>query len=119
MTVGLWVNRVLLTALSVMTGAVKIGRMAEEMHIFREAGFSDGLTVAFGVVQLALGLLLIPSATTRGAAWGMAGTFVLATGVLFLNGMVAFGVFSLLFIASAVAHARLWPRATPSSEPGT
>lgn len=109
MTIALWINRVLLTLLSVSTGAVKIARMSEEMEIFREAGFSDGSTVAFGVVQLALGLLLVPNATTRGAAFGMAATFALATGVLFVNGMVPFGLFSLLFIASAVAHGMAWP----------
>ncbi|MBX2796733.1 MAG: DoxX family protein [Myxococcales bacterium] len=111
MRVALWINRVLLTLLSISTGAVKIYRMEEEMFIFREAGFPDVATIAFGVVQLGLGLALIPAFTTHAAAWGMAVTFVLATGVLFVNGMIPFGMFSLLFIASAVVHARLWPTA--------
>ena len=108
MKVALWVNRILLTLLSISTGAVKLVQMEEEMHIFREAGVGDGLTLAFGAIQLMLGLLLLPNQTTRPAAYGMAVTFVLATGVLFVNGLVAFGVFSLLFIASAWVHATRW-----------
>jgi len=105
MSKALLVNRVLLTLLSISTGGVKIAKMEEEMTLFADAGFSDGATVAFGVVQLVLGVLLIPNRTTRGAAWGMAATFVVATGVLFKVGMIPFGVVSLLFIASAVLHA--------------
>lgn len=106
MTMARLVNRVLLTLLSIATGAVKLAYMPEEMALFRGAGWPDTATVGFGVLQLALGLLLIPNATTRAAAVGMAVTFVVATGVLFVNGMMAFGMFSLLFIASAVVHAR-------------
>lgn len=47
----LWINRALLTALSFSTGAVKLARMEAEMVIFREVGFSDTLTIAFGVIQ--------------------------------------------------------------------
>jgi len=95
------VDRVLLTLLGVSTGAVKLAQMNQEMEIFRAAGFSDGLTIAFGVVQLGAALLLIPKPTVRLGASVLAVTFVLATGVLFVNGMLAFGVFSLLFILMA------------------
>ncbi len=105
MKIALLINRGLLTLLSVMTGVVKLVQMHEEMVIFRQAGFPDGLTMAFGLVQLVGGLLLLPGATRRAGASIMAVTFVIATGVLFVNGMVPFGVFSLLFIASAVVAA--------------
>ena len=111
----LWVNRVLLTLLSVMTGAVKLASMDEEMKLFRAVGFPDPAIWGFGAVQLLAGILLVPPKTTHRAAWIMALTFCAATAVLFIKGMVAFGVFSLLFIAMAVAHARLWP-ATRASE---
>jgi len=104
MTVALWINRVLLTALSLMTGAVKLAGMEDELRIFREAGFSDGLIVAFGVLQLVGGVLLIPNRTSRVGAWVMLPTFAVATGVVFINGMVPFGVASLLFIAMAALH---------------
>ena len=112
---ALWINRVLLTLLSISTGAVKLSRMDEEMVLYRGAGFADEATLAFGALQLGLGLLLLPARTTQLAAWGMAVTFVIATAVVFINGMVPFGIASLLFIAMAAAHGQFWPRTTPSS----
>ncbi|MCA9691111.1 MAG: DoxX family protein [Nannocystaceae bacterium] len=111
MTALLWVNRVLLTLLSISTGAVKLARMEAEMVIFREIGFSDGVTIAFGVVQLIGGLLLLPEKTTRLGAWIMLPTFVFATGVVFANGMIPFGVSSLLFVAMAALHGARWGKA--------
>ncbi len=105
-------NHVLLTLLSLSTGAVKLAQMPEEMEIFRQAGFPDWATMAFGVVQVAGGLLLLPPQTTRVGAVVTALTFAAATGVLFVNGLVAFGLFSLLFIASALGHA--WSTTAPS-----
>ncbi|MGH1343735.1 MAG: DoxX family protein [Nannocystales bacterium] len=104
-----WANRILLTALSVMTGAVKLAQMEEEMALFRTIGFSDGITMGFGALQLAGGLLLLRARTTKAGAWLMAPTFLFATGVLFANAMVPFGVASVLFIAMAVFHAMRWP----------
>lgn len=104
-----WVNRILLTALSVMTGVVKLAQMEEEMALFRTIGFSDAVTMGFGALQLAGGLLLLPTRTTRTGAWVMAPTFLFATGVLLANGMIPFGVVSVLFIAMAVFHAMRWP----------
>ncbi len=109
----LWLNRVLLTVLSLATGAVKLAGMEAEMVIFREVGFSDSLTIAFGVVQLLGGLLLIANKTTRLGAWVMLPTFVFATIVLLVNGMMAFGASSLLFIAMAALHGLRW---LPSAE---
>ncbi len=109
---ALWVNRVLLTLLSISTGAVKLAQMPEEMVLFRNLGMSDGATIAFGVVQLLGGLLLLPPKTTRIGAWVMVPTFVFATYALFANAMVPFGCASLLFVASAVLHALKWPTST-------
>jgi hypothetical protein len=99
-----WVNRGLLTVLSIATGAVELAQMEEEMALFRAVGFTDGLTIAFGAVQLAGGLLLVPNRTTRIGAWVMAPTFAFATYALFANGRVVFAVVSLLFIAMAILH---------------
>jgi len=107
--IALLVDRVLLTLLGVSTGAVKIAGMEQEMLIFREAGFPDALTVAFGVLQLVAALLLIHPRTVRLGAAILIATFVVATGVLFVNGMVAFGIFSLLFIAMAAAQVAFPP----------
>lgn len=106
----LWINRVLLTLLSLNTAIVKLLQMEFEMVIFRNAGLPDVATIAFGVVQLAGGLLLIWNKTTKLGAWVMVPTFVFATGVLFVNAMIPFGVFSLLFVAMAVFHGWKWGR---------
>ena len=101
MRVFVLVVRILLTLLGVSTGAVKLAHMPEEMVIFRQAGFPDALTVAFGVVQIGATLATLHPKTRKPGAAVLGGTFVVATGVLFANGMVPFGVFSLLFIAMA------------------
>ncbi len=108
MKVLLWINRVLLTLLSLNTAIVKLAQMEFEMVIFRNVGLPDGATIAFGVVQLIGGLLLTANRTTRIGAWVMVPTFLFATGVLFMNSMLPFGVFSLLFVAMAVFHATRW-----------
>ena len=107
----LWINRVASTLLSISTGAVKLARMDAEMVIFREVGFSDSMTIAFGALQLLAGLLLLPNRTTRAGAWCVLPTFLFATAVLFVNGMIPFGLGSLLFPAMALLHALRWPRA--------
>ncbi len=105
MRMALVVNRVLLVLLGVSTGAVKLAQMAEEMEILANAGIGTVPTMAFGAVQLVAALGVIPARTRRPAGVVLALTFVAATGVLFVNGLVAFGVFSLLFIAMAVVAA--------------
>ena len=109
----LWINRVALTLLSVSTGAVKLARMDAEMVIFREVGFSDSMTIAFGALQLLAELieLVERGRTTRAGAWCVLPTFLFATAVLFVNGMIPFGLGSLLFPAMALLHALRWPRA--------
>ena len=79
----------LLTLLSVSTGAVKIARMPEEMEIFRVAGFPDALTIAFGVVQLGLGLLLlfVEFKTPGFGLFGIAG--LVLVGIVFASNYLA------------------------------
>lgn len=91
----------ILILLSLSTGLVKLFQMQEEMELFQAVGWPMGLIIAFGVVQMIGGLLLILPVTRKYGAWIMIATFSIATIVLFLNGMVAFGLFSLLFIGLA------------------
>ena len=95
------IDRILLLLLGTSTGLVKIFGMAEEMQIFAEAGFSYGATVAFGVFQLVAALMLLRAERVRLGAGLLLVSFVVATGVLFVNGIIAFGLASLLFIAMA------------------
>ncbi|MBV6645687.1 MAG: DoxX family protein [Cyclobacteriaceae bacterium] len=95
------VNLVLLLLLSISTGAVKLNQMPEEMALFRGAGFSDSVTVFLGVIQLIGGLALIPAVSRKWGALLMSLTFLIATVVVFINGMIGFGLFSILFIIMA------------------
>lgn len=104
------VNRVLLFLLGLSTGVVKLARMPEEMQIFREAGFNDPAILAFGVVQIGAALLLLRGGTVRLGSAVLGLTFVIATGVLFINSVHVFGVASLLFIAMAALAHRTAPR---------
>ena len=110
MKILLGINRVLLTLLSLNTAIVKFVQMEAEMVIFRTIGFSDAMTIAFGVVQFVGAILLIVPKTTRLGAWVMLPTFAFATFVLLANSMIPFGVASLLFIAMAVLHGLRWGR---------
>jgi len=98
-------NRVLLTLLGMMTGAVKLGQMAEEMALFANAGFSTAATMGFGFVQLAAAIALLHVRSARAGAITLLLTFVIATGVLFINAMIPFGLVSLVFIAMAALAA--------------
>ena len=97
----------ILILLSIATGVTKLIQLPEEMELFRNAGFPDVLTMVFGVIQVLGGILLIPSKTRTYGAIIMLITFVIATVVVFMKGMVGFGVFSLLFIALAAYQWRL------------
>ena len=95
------VVRVLLVLLGVATGAVKVAGMEAEVLLFAHVGFSPLATAIFGVVQIAAALAVVGRASRRWGALGLGLTFVVATGVVFAQGMMAFGIFSLLFIAMA------------------
>lgn len=104
------VNKALLVLLGVATGAVKLAQMPEEMALFANVGMGTLPTILFGVAQVVFAVLVVPRKTQRVGGAGLALTFVFATGVLFANAMVAFGVFSVLFIAMAgLAAAKVDP----------
>lgn len=96
------VNFYLLLLLSVSTGLVKLFQMPEEMVLFRNVHWSDTLIILFGVLQTLCGVLLIPSKTRKVSSLLLAFTYVIATGVVFANNMVEFGVVSILFILMAL-----------------
>lgn len=101
-------NLILLVLLSLSTGLVKLFSMEAEMILFRKAGWGDWLIYLFGAVQLIGGMLLVSGRTRKSGAIIMFSTFVVATVVLFINNMVSFGCFSVLFILMA-----LWPIVQP------
>lgn len=102
------INLILLILLSISTALVKLFGMEAEMIIFRKAGCTDLIIYLFGFLQLIGGLLLLPFKTRRTGAAIMLITFIFATIVLFINTMIPFGIFSILFIVMAT-----WPLVKP------
>lgn len=96
------VGLVLLIALAAATGAVKLAQLPDEMRIYATVGFSDLMTVAFGIIQIAAALLLVAPSTRRIGAALIIATFVFATYVLFVNAVHPFSLLSLSFIALAL-----------------
>jgi uncharacterized membrane protein YphA (DoxX/SURF4 family) len=103
-----WIALAFLVLLSVSTGITKLVQLPAEMELFHGAGFGDTLTLAFGGIQLAGGLLLIFPASRRVGAWVMVITFAIASWVVWTSGMVGFFFVSLTFILLATLP--LWPR---------
>jgi DoxX-like family len=92
---------VVLVLLSISTGITKIVQLPAEMELFRNAGFNDSLTILFGGVQVLGGLLLIFAKYRKTGAVVMIVTFVIASWVVWLSGMLPFFGMSLLFIILA------------------
>ncbi|MEQ1900778.1 MAG: hypothetical protein ABL866_08600 [Devosia sp.] len=93
---------VILVLLSISTGVTKLVQLPAEMQLFQNAGWGVPVILAFGVLQLAGGLMLIWPPSRRYGAVVMIATFAVASAVVFINGLMAFFAFSLLFIVLAI-----------------
>lgn len=95
------INLYLTALLSIATGIFKIMQQEADITLFEKIGFNATGTTLLGVVQLIGGVLLLISKTRLTGAIIMIITFTLASIAVFANGMLVFGVISLLFIAMA------------------
>ena len=100
------INLILLILLSLSTGLVKLLRMQAEMDLFAKAGFGEQGVTALGLLQLMGGGMLFFAKYRRIGAAIMAASFILASAVVFIAGMIPFGFFSLLFVVMAVVAYR-------------
>ena len=87
-----------LVLLSLSTALTKIVRMPEEMALFANAGFPGLLTILFGIVQLGGAIMLFLEKARKLGAIIMTSTYIIATIVVFVNGMWLFGFISISFI---------------------
>ncbi|MEQ8711450.1 MAG: DoxX family protein [Cyclobacteriaceae bacterium] len=101
MKTALKVNWILITLLSIATGAFKLAQQPEDIELFAAIGMNATATTILGLVQLIGGVLLIPARTRTKGAWVMLLTFILASIAVFANQMLIFGIVSLLFIVMA------------------
>ncbi len=95
------VNWILITLLSIATGAFKLAQQPEDIELFAAIGMNTTATTILGLIQLIGGVLLIPGRTRTMGAWVMLLTFILASIAVFANQMLIFGIVSLLFIVMA------------------
>ncbi|MEQ9298534.1 MAG: hypothetical protein RIF33_08225 [Cyclobacteriaceae bacterium] len=101
MGIALKVNWILITLLSIATGAFKLAQQPQDIELFAVIGMNATATTLLGAVQLIGGILLLPGKTRTMGAWVMIATFLLASIAVFANQMFIFGIVSLLFIVMA------------------
>ena len=89
-------NLVLLVLLSLSSGMAKVLLMPQEVKFFGGAGFGETATVMFGLAQVIGGVLLSFKKVRVFGAVIVAITFVVATVLVFMDGKIAFGLFSML-----------------------
>lgn len=102
MNIALKINWVLTMILSIATGAFKLLQQEADIALFEKIGFNEVGTTVLGAIQLIGGILLILPKTRTWGAYIMIPTFVVASIAVFANGMIGFGVVSLLFIVMAL-----------------
>ncbi len=102
MKILLKINFILITLISIATGIFKLLQQEADIQLFEKIGFTSTATTLLGVIQLIGGLMLILPKTRKLGAWIMLPTFIIASIAVFANGMIAFGIVSLLFIAMII-----------------
>ena len=109
---------VVLGLLSIAAGAAKVALVPEEAQFLRQFGFTDVLIIAFGVVQVVGGLLLVVSATRFYGSLICAAGFALSAGLLLAAGNLAFGAVALLPVLLSGILAYQFSRGRTSATPG-
>ena len=89
-------NLVLLIALGLTSGLAKILLLPQEVEFFGGAGLGETAIVLFGATQVIAGILLVFEKTRTLGAIVLAATFCTSTVLIFVNGKIAFGLFSIL-----------------------
>ena len=100
---GLRIIWLLTIVLSLATGMFKILQQEADILLFEKISMTATMTTVLGVIQFIGGIMLIPKRSRIIGAYIMTATFVLASIAVFANGMIGFGVVSLIFILMALA----------------
>jgi hypothetical protein len=87
---------VVIGLLSIAAGGAKIALVPEEVEFLSQIGFSNTLTISFGIMQTLGGVLLVvPFTRLYGALLAVAG-FAVSAILVFVSGNAVFGGVSLL-----------------------
>jgi len=87
--------------LSVAAGLAKVMQTQQELEFLQGFGLSASFIVAFGLVQILGGVLLVPKKTRLPGAILAASALVVSTVLIFIGGNLMFGLVSMLPIALA------------------
>lgn len=101
MKTALTVALVVVGLLSVAAGVPKLMQVSSEVGFFASLGLPSAAVVAFGVLQIAAGGLLLVGRTRAWGAALAATMFLVSALMVFAAGNLAFGAISLLPVALA------------------
>ena len=87
--------------LSIAAGLAKVMQAPQEVEFLQSFGLSSVLIVAFGLVQVSGGVLLVPQKTRLPGAVLAALALVVSTILIFVGGNLVFGLVSMLPVALA------------------
>lgn len=90
------INLAVITLLSISAGLAKVMLMPQEVQFFENAGLGESTLLIFGLAQIIAGILLIIKNMRKWGAIFVAVMFILSTVMILSNGMIGFGIFSIL-----------------------
>jgi hypothetical protein len=91
----------IIALLSIAAGLAKVMQTQQELEFLQGVGLSSALIVAFGLVQISGGVLLVLKKTRMLGAVLATSALVVSTVLIFIGGNLAFGLVSILPIALA------------------
>lgn len=101
MKIAITILAVLIGLLSIAAGGAKIALVPEEVNFLSQFGFTNALTIAFGVTQVASGLLTVVPATRYFGSIVAGLAFAFSAVLLLVDGNLAFAGVSLIPVGFA------------------
>ena len=95
------ITLILLILICLGAGAAKIMQEPTEVKYFMDAGLGLNVLLLLGGVQILAGILLMFQTVRRRGAVIAAAGFLVSSIIIFINGQIAFGFFSLLPVLMA------------------
>ena len=99
--------------LSIAAGLAKVMQTQQEVEFLQSFGLGSALIVAFGLVQIMGGVLLVPRKTRLLGAVLAASALVVSTVLIFVGGNLVFGLVSMLPVALTCVIIYQCVRTTP------
>lgn len=104
----------ILSLLAISSGIAKIMLMQQDVDFFGKYGFSDVMLIAFGLIQLLGGLLLVFTKTRFIGAAIVAVTFLLSLVLLLMDGNMPVSIITLIAtLLLGVIMKQSWKRPAP------